>query len=371
MCNGINTITIKTLHGSIEFKNQRFKDREGREVSGYVERAGEGLKHHCTRGLEELACRYARDTSYGKAVEVIKDVSGKEQLSDQTIHKLVADRARQVSEKSGSHARLTVAMEKMPEVNPEVDLYAAEEKEVRLEIDAILVKEQKACRDCHPKEKKSFVSTSVALLEKEDGSYAWLMGGVAEEAQNQAGVQEMVQSSIIEEYGTSVKPLNIVAINDGARDIRTLLFAIFGMTITVILDWYHLKKKVNEYMSMFGLPRHEKEARIKDVLHCLWRGRVDDAMDIIEQLEVSDMRTKWKKELSGYLDKHYSEIINYEKRKGIGKSIGSGRVENGVKQTVGQRQKHKGMSWSKAGSKSLGILKVVQLNNKWDELFFS
>jgi hypothetical protein len=28
------------------------------------------------------------------------------------------------------------------------------------------------------------------------------------------------------------------------------------------------------------------------------------------------------------------------------------------------------MSWSKAGSKSLGILKVVQLNNKWDELFF-
>jgi len=41
----------------------------------------------------------------------------------------------------------------------------------------------------------------VALLEKEDGSYAYLMGGVAEEAQNQAGVQEMVQSSIIEEYG--------------------------------------------------------------------------------------------------------------------------------------------------------------------------
>ncbi|MBF0230678.1 MAG: hypothetical protein HQK63_14010 [Desulfamplus sp.] len=39
------------------------------------------MHHHCTRGLEELACRYARDTSYGKAVEVIKDVSGHEQLS--------------------------------------------------------------------------------------------------------------------------------------------------------------------------------------------------------------------------------------------------------------------------------------------------
>jgi hypothetical protein len=112
----------------------------------------------------------------------MKDVSGKKQLSDQTIHKLVADRVRQVSEESGMQARLKLSTEKMPEVNPEVDLYAAEEKEVRLEIDAILVKEQKACRDCHPKEKKSFVSTSVALLEKDDGSYAWLMGGVDEEA---------------------------------------------------------------------------------------------------------------------------------------------------------------------------------------------
>jgi len=106
-------------------------------------------------------------------------------------------------------------------------------------------------------------------------------------------------------------------------------------------------------------------------LHCLWRGGVDNATNIIEQIEVSDTRKKWKKELSAYLEKHRPEIINYEKRKGIGKSIGSGRVENGVKQTVGQRQKHKGMSWSKAGSKSLGILKVVQLNNKWDELFFT
>ena len=370
MCNGINTITIKTLHGSIEFKNQRFRDREGREVSGYVESAGEGLKHHCTRGLEELACRYARDTSYGKAVEVIKDVSGQEQLSSQTIHKLVADRAQQVSEEVGREARLQLSREKMPEVNPKVDLYAAEAKEVKLEIDAILVKEQKAIRDCKPKEKKSFVSTSVALLEKEDGSYAYLMGGVDDAAQNQVGLLETVQGRIIEEYGTSVKALNIVAINDGARDIRTLLFDIFGMTISIILDWYHLKKKVNEYMSMFGLPRSDKEAHIKDVLHCLWRGEVDNAMNTIKQIEVVDTRKKWKEELSAYLEKHRLEIINYEKRKGIGKSIGSGRMENGVKQTVGQRQKHKGMSWSKAGSKSLGILKVVQLNNKWDKLFF-
>jgi len=100
VCNGTNTVIIKTLHGSIQFKNQRFKDREGHEVSGYVESVCEGLYHHCTRGLEELACRYARDTSYSKAVEVIKDVSGQEQLSSQTIHKLVADRAQLVADRA-------------------------------------------------------------------------------------------------------------------------------------------------------------------------------------------------------------------------------------------------------------------------------
>ena len=80
------------------------------------------MHHHCTRGLEELACRYARDTSYGKAVEVIKDVSGQEQLSAQAIHKLVTDRAQQVSEEHSREARLKLATGKMPEVSPKVEM---------------------------------------------------------------------------------------------------------------------------------------------------------------------------------------------------------------------------------------------------------
>ena len=32
----------------------------------------------------------------------------------------------------------------------------------------------------------------------------------------------------------------------------------------------------------------------------------------------------------GYLEKHHSEIINYEGRRKVGKSIGSGRIEKGL-----------------------------------------
>ena len=45
-------------------------------------------------------------------------------------------------------------------------------------------------------------------------------------------------------------------------------------------------------------------------------------------------------------------------------------MEKGVDQVIGYRQKKKGMSWSKKGSKSLGILKVAELNNRWKELWF-
>jgi len=52
------------------------------------------------------------------------------------------------------------------------------------------------------------------------------------------------------------------------------------------------------------------------------------------------------------------------------KSIGSGRMEKGVDQVIGYRQKKKGMSWSQKGSKALAILKVVELNSQWEQIWF-
>ena len=51
-------------------------------------------------------------------------------------------------------------------------------------------------------------------------------------------------------------------------------------------------------------------------------------------------------------------------------NIGSGRMEKGVDQVVGYRQKKKGMSWCSVGSQALSILKVVELNGQWRQLWF-
>jgi hypothetical protein len=66
------------------------------------------------------------------------------------------------------------------------------------------------------------------------------------------------------------------------------------------------------------------------------------------------------------VEKHPAEIIDYERRQRVGKRMGGGRIEKAVDRVIGARQKSKGMSWSPAGNKALGILQVVALNHQWN-----
>ena len=161
----------------------------------------------------------------------------------------------------------------------------------------------------------------------------------------------------------------VVAITDGARAIRCQLETIFGHPVPVILDWYHLKKKVRELMSMVAPTKTEKELHVSELMKLLWRGRAEEALTYL-RTQVETKSVKWLSALSTYVEKHQGEIIDYGRRGRAGKPIGSGRMEKGVDQVIGARQKSKGMSWSPTGSKALGILKVIELNGQWERLWF-
>lgn len=104
----------------------------------------------------------------------------------------------------------------------------------------------------------------------------------------------------------------------------------------------------------------EREGWERCVLAFLWRGKVAEARAFLSGLRPRN--GKALADLIGYLDKHALEIIDYERRKVAGKPIGSGRMEKGVDQVVGKRQKGKGMSWTKKGSRALALLKTAELN---------
>jgi len=54
----------------------------------------------------------------------------------------------------------------------------------------------------------------------------------------------------------------------------------------------------------------------------------------------------------------------------VKKVVGSGRVEKACDSVIGKRQKHYAQSWSRIGSRSLAILKVVELNHRWLNIWF-
>lgn len=73
----------------------------------------------------------------------------------------------------------------------------------------------------------------------------------------------VVQAAVLQEYASETEPLNLVAITDGAKNIRYRLFSIFGSTVVLILDWYHLCKKLRLLMSMIATNQADKKIHLK------------------------------------------------------------------------------------------------------------
>ena len=158
--------------------------------------------------------------------------------------------------------------------------------------------------------------------------------------------------------GLSLAP--VVALTDGAKNIRADLSALFGVGVRVVLDWYHLKTRVYQNLSMVAHGKKERESWQNTVLPLLWRGKVEDALTFLSGLKARNPQAL--EDLLGYLGKHRSEIIDYQRRQEAGKPIGSGRMEKGVDQVIGRRQKGKGMSWTKSGTRALALLTCATLN---------
>ena len=93
-------------------------------------------------------------------------------------------------------------------------------------------------------------------------------------------------------------------------------------------------------MSMIAINKQEKELHVAFLCQHLWRGKVQEVVQYLRE-QVRAKNVEKLQELIGYVEKHANEIIDYERRQKAGKSIGSGRMEKGVDQVIGYRQKKK------------------------------
>ncbi len=266
-------------------------------------------------------------------------------------------------------------------IKPNVDLYDKASEEILLFEDGIGVKAQAEKRQSRANSQNlseqddpstpssATVISDIVVLQTAPQTFEYLSTPITELGAALVPLELIVRAKLKQVYGQREDPLPIVVISDGARSIRNRLSRLFAQPVSVVLDWYHLCHKVRQLMAMVATNKHEKQEHLKVLLSHLWQGQVESALRYLET-QVKVRNADKFQELCGYLEKHQSEIINYDQRRKTGKTIGSGRMEKAVDQVIGKRQKRKGMSWRAQGSRALALLKILELNGQWQQTWF-
>lgn len=245
----------------------------------------------------------------------------------------------------------------IPFAESNVGIYDEKSEEILLFDDGIGVKRQKEKRVKSYKKAFKTVQTDLIEVQNPAGGFEYITSGYGVKHWN---IESALLCWIC--YNYQNKKLPIVAITDGAKTIRLRLWSIFGGQVVIILDWFHLNKKMRELSSMIAWGKKDKDEILKIIMPLLWEGKTDQCIEYLKTLKPRN-QDKFV-ELIEYLTKHQNEIINYKKRKECNKIIGSGRAEKGVDLVVAQRQKNKPIAWSVNGSHALAVLKANDLNNR-------
>jgi hypothetical protein len=160
----------------------------------------------------------------------------------------------------------------------------------------------------------------------------------------------------------------VTFISDGARWLREFAHEQLQRLPRreVILDWFHLVKKVKDRISRMGGSRSAKKALRQGVVGALWRGDGDAALEQLEQYRATAKHPKALNELQEYLQARRELLPHYQERRRQQQYIGSGHVEKLNDRLVARRQKHHGMHWNLVTSEALARLKALQLNHEWN-----
>jgi hypothetical protein len=343
-----------TRQGSFRYPVTRLKVGDSSSnfftYTNYFGNNGAKKGSYQSKGLVSFATKYAALMSYANTAKLITETCCGTTLSDQHIYTLVAAQAdvitrnqkEQITDFEASGVKL---------VAEKTDIYDSKQKEVIYLTDDVCVKQQKSKRDKLPKTDKEgkFYHTRISMFETKDKTYNTIVAGIS--VDNTLLVKSTICKLHADDADSNkIISLPIVAISDGATTLKNELKDIFGENVTHILDWYHLKKKVYQTMSMI-VNKTAREATCKQMLHLLWQGKSAETIACLQEITAKNETAK--EMLITYLTKNETTIIDYERRSQAKKTIGSGRTEKQNDIIVAKRQKYNGMSWSPKGSNAM------------------
>ena len=172
----------------------------------------------------------------------------------------------------------------------------------------------------------------------------------------------LLQNDLLDKY-------RMIVFTDGGRDIKKWVIAILGFANPImVIDWFHLKKKCNEYFSMAlkgGAIHKEARGRIKrEFFARLWVGNLKGAVAYLETIDKSLIKNHRRLyEMKEYLERKKYGITCYALRRHFKLRMSSNKVEKLNDINTSARQKHKGKAWSHDGSYFLTLLSTIFFNN--------
>lgn len=241
-------------------------------------------------------------------------------------------------------AETTISAEQLRHLGPQV-----QPGEVVASLDEVQVRRP---------QKRRFLEQGTAYVRTANG-YRYLSGSIA------VVLPQLFLLLVLCGGGVSAK---VTLLGDGVRWIsRFFQEHLSGWPRgSLILDWYHCRKKCYDLTSLICYGRKAKAELLALLLSHLWRGQLTEAIDILEEYRPQTKNLEKLDELINYLDNRRAYIPNYRERRAQRQYIGSAHVEKGNDLIVARRQKHQGMHWSEQTSDALAALRTLMLNDGWD-----
>ncbi len=231
-------------------------------------------------------------------------------------------------------------------------------------LDDVGVKRQKATREGAQEvaQKRKYVHNTIAHIAHAGESYIISGHGVA-------NVLRLVLAFLLH---NNLLQYNLLFFVDGQRTLYSTILRVFAWfrPIQLILDWYHLKKRCEQQLSLALKGRMIRNAVLEQLLPCLWHGCVDRAIAVLQTIEPAKIKNQEAlTNLIGYLERNRPYLPCYAVRKRLGLCNSSNRGEKANDLVVSDRQKHNGMSWSRRGSVALATVTTLVRNQEYMRWF--
>ncbi len=207
------------------------------------------------------------------------------------------------------------------------------------------------------KKKRKYAYNTVAHIENKKGQYSLVNQGTA-------NILVIIVSFILH---NELLNTNWIFFLDGQRSLyTTIIESLFWKSnYGFILDWYHLKKKCETQLSLAMNNRDKRNEMLGKMLYYSWYGCIENVYEVIDKIPKDYIKNQDAlRVLKGYYQRNYDYIPNYALRKKLSLRNSSNRAEKENDILIANRQKKNGMSWSKLGSNSLGILTSIKKNKE-------